>query len=101
MGEIRVVMAAALPQIHKSAFSPADYRAAAVRLQAQVDGITANCKLPEEADQRLHIVLERIREGIADIKAASEPVYAAVEVVKALNLYDNHFEHAGWQPIVD
>ena len=63
MGEIRIAMSDALTPIHRNEFSAGAYEALAARVQAQVDYVIANCRLPEEADQQLHIVLEQILDG--------------------------------------
>ncbi len=71
MSEIRAAMAEALTPIHKNVFTPAQYEALAARTQAQIDYVVSNCKLPEAADQQLHIVLEQIIDGVAEMKAAT------------------------------
>ncbi|WP_246740287.1 hypothetical protein [Bradyrhizobium sp. LCT2] len=68
MGEIRVAMAQSLTPIHNNVFAPAQYEALATRLQTQIDYVVGNCKLPEQADQQLHLVLEQIIDGAADVK---------------------------------
>ena len=99
MGEIRLAMAGALGPIHRNELSPASYAALAARVQEQVDYVIANCQLPEEADHQLHIVLEQILDGIAAMKAESAPTDGAVQIVRALELYGDHFDHTGWQPL--
>ncbi len=98
MDEIRTAMADALTAIHRNEFSA--YEALSARVQAQVDYIIASCQLPEEADHQLHIVLEQILDGIADIRAASGQAQGADKIVRALDLYGAHFDHAGWQPLM-
>jgi hypothetical protein len=99
MGEIRVAIADALPRIHGNAVPRAEFERLAAKVQAQVDYVTANCQLPEEADHQLHVVLEQILDGIAAMKADTGQVQGAVQIVQALELYGTHFDHAGWQPL--
>ena len=99
MGEIRTAMADSLPPIHANKYSPAAFGELAQRVQGQIDYVTANCKLPEAADQQLHIVLERILDGIAVMKADRGRAEGAVKIVQALDLYGTHFDHAGWKPL--
>ncbi len=99
MGEIRMAMADALPPIHVNKFSRRAFEQLAGRVQGQVDYVTANCKLPEEADHQLHVVLEQILDGIALMKADTGRAQGAVKIVQALELYGAHFNHAGWQPL--
>lgn len=99
MGDIRTAMADALPPIHRNKFSSEDFGKLAARVQGQIDYVTANCKLPEAADQQLHVVLEQILDGIAVMKANKGRDQGAVKIVQALDLYGTHFDHAGWQKL--
>jgi hypothetical protein len=99
MGEIRVAMVDALDPIHHNQFSGEEFVRLAARVQAQVDYVTANCQLPEEADHQLHVVLEQILDGIAVMNGNTGRAQGAVKIVKALELYGTHFDHAGWQPL--
>jgi hypothetical protein len=99
MSEIRSEIAQALTPIHKGAFTPAQYDALAGRIQAQIDNVVGNCKLPEAADQQLHVVLEQIIDGVAGMKASAARDKGAVKIVQALGQYGNFFDHAGWQPL--
>jgi hypothetical protein len=99
MGEIRVAMVDALDPIHSNQFSGREFEQLAARVQVQVDYVTANCQLPEEADHQLHVVLEQILDGIAIMKADTGRAQGAVKIVQALELYGTHFDHAGWQPL--
>ncbi|KQT10542.1 MULTISPECIES: hypothetical protein [Bradyrhizobium] len=99
MSEIRVAMTQSLMSIHNNAFTPAQYEALAERIQKQIDYVVGNCKLPEQADQQLHLVLEQIIDGATDMKAATGRDQGAVKIVRALAQYGEHFDHAGWQPV--
>jgi hypothetical protein len=99
MEEIRLAMAGALNPIHRNEFSAGAYDALAARVQTQVDDVIANCQLPEEADQQLHIVLEQILDGVAAMKGETGRAEGAIKLVQALDLYGRYFEHAGWQPL--
>jgi len=99
MSEIRVAMADALTPIHENKLSGAEFERLAARVQVQVDYVTANCQLPEEADHQLHVVLEQVLDGIAGMKADTGRTQGAVTVVRALELYGAHFDHAGWRPL--
>jgi hypothetical protein len=99
MGEIRTAMAQSLTSIHENRFTPAQYDALAARIQAQIDYVVGNCKLPEEADHQLHIVLEQIIDGVARMKAATGRDQGGVQIVRALAQYGKYFDHAGWQPL--
>ncbi|MBI5260349.1 MAG: hypothetical protein HY852_00855 [Bradyrhizobium sp.] len=99
MSEIRTAVAQSLTPIHKKTFTPAQYDALAGRIQTQIDDVVGNCKLPEEADQQLHIVLEQIIDGVAAMKGATGRDKGAVKIVRALAQYGKYFDHAGWRPL--
>jgi hypothetical protein len=99
MSEIRTAMAEALTPIHEGTFAPPHYEVLVTRIQDQLDHVVGNCKLPEEADQQLHIVLEQIIDGIADMKAMAGRDKGAVKIVRALDQYGQYFDHAGWRSL--
>jgi hypothetical protein len=99
MNEIRAAMTDALTPIHENVFTPAQYDALAARTQAQIDYVVSNCKLPEAADQQLHIVLEQIIDGVAEMKATTGRDQGAAKIVQALGQYGDYFNHAGWRPV--
>jgi hypothetical protein len=98
MSQMRRDMAASLPGIHGKKLKPAEYEALAGKLQAQVDHITANCKLPEDADLVLHGILEQVLDGIGAMKTTARRE-GAVKVVNALDVYGKTFDHPGWKPM--
>ncbi len=96
MNEIHTAMEKSLTPIHKKTFTPAQYETLAERIQGQIDYVVENCKLPEEADQQLHIVLERIIDGVTEMKAKTGREQGAVKIVEALGQYRKYFDPAGW-----
>jgi hypothetical protein len=99
MTEIRNAIAAALDRIHHGAFAPADFQALAAQLDQQIEYVTVNCRLPEDADAALHVVLGEIIDGIETMRGGPDRDGGAVQVVKALDLYAGAFDHAGWIPL--
>lgn len=97
MSEIRVAMMRSIPPIHNNAFTPVQYEALAASIQQQIDYVVGNCKLPEQADQQLHLVLEQIIDGAADMKTGTSRDQGATKIVRALDQYGTYFDHAGWQ----
>jgi hypothetical protein len=98
MNDIALAMRQSLAPIHGNAFTPAQYEALAARIQAQVDDVVGNCKLPEQADQQLHLVLEQIIDGAANMKTGARRDQGAMKIMRALAQYGEYFDHAGWQP---
>ena len=99
MGEIRTAISEALGPIHANKFSPGAFAKLAERVQGQIDYVTTNCKLSEEADHQLHVVLEQILDGVAVMKADKGRADGAVKIAQALDLYGSHFNDAGWKPL--
>ena len=100
MARIRDAMGAALPRIHAGSMPPAEYAALADRVQMQVDYVVENCRLPEEADLQLHLVLAQILDGVAVMKNPdADRAEGAAMVVRALNAYGVAFDHADWSPL--
>lgn len=99
MSEMRSLLATSLGRIHAGQFTPVDYAGLAERLQQQVDYVTVNCKLPEEADEQLHVVLVEVIEGMEAMKTGAERSEGALRAVAALNAYGRHFDHPDWTPL--
>lgn len=99
MGDIRTAVSEALGPIHANKFSRGAFNKLAERVQGQIDYVTANCKLPEDADHQLHVVLEQILDGVAAMKADKGRTDGALKIAQALDLYGSHFNHAGWKPL--
>jgi hypothetical protein len=96
MTDIRAAMATAFPQIHMGRFSTAQYGALAAKVQERVDHIVANCRLPEEADAQLHIVLVDIVEGADAIRSGPDRLAGAMRIIQAIEAYGLHFDHPDW-----
>lgn len=99
MSEIRAVIAEALPQAHAGRLDAAGFARAADRVSAEIEAITANCKLPAEVDAQLHLVLADLIDGADLMKKASTPVDGVVKVLGGLEAYGKHFAHPGWKPL--
>ncbi|CAA7613000.1 hypothetical protein [Magnetospirillum sp. SS-4] len=102
MSAIGADMAGALDRIHGNRFGPADYEALAGSIDAHIDGITRDCRLPPAADAQLHLVLAEIMDASEVMKGKGgtrDRSRGAVTVVKALDAYQAHFDHPGWRPL--
>jgi hypothetical protein len=99
MNRMRDVMATALPKIHRGKLSAAEFTALAGKVQEQIDYVTANCKLPEDADLVLHGILEQIIGGADAMKARTKQGGGAAKIVGALNVYGKSFDHPGWKAL--
>jgi hypothetical protein len=99
MDGMRAQLAVSLEEIRAGKFTPSDYASLADDLQAQIDYIVTNCKLPEEADAQLHIVLGEILDGMDAMTSGENPSDGVARVARALEAYALHFEHPGWASI--
>ena len=102
MGRIRGLVEPQLGAAHAGKLTPAQYRELATRVEAEVGGVVANCKLEPEADAMLHLVIADLAEG-ADTMAGKNvkvrPALGLVKVAQAVNQYGSHFDHPGFKPI--
>ena len=102
MSSMRSSVVAALPSAHAGRLSDADYEVLAKELGTQVGYIVQNCKLEPRADAQLHLVLERVVNGIDTIGGKTQDkkrVSGLVGIAEALNTYGAYFDHSGWQSI--
>jgi hypothetical protein len=49
--------------------------------------------------QKLHVVLEQIIDGTADMKTGAGRNQGTMKIVRALAQYGDYFDHADWQPL--
>jgi hypothetical protein len=71
------------------------------RIEAQVESIVANCKLPPAADANLHLVVADLLQGVS-LMRGSDPAKSrhdgAALVHGALAAYGKYFDDPGWTP---
>jgi hypothetical protein len=99
MSAIRTALESSLRAVHDGKFAAQDYVTLASSLEKEVDGIVANCKLPEAADEQLHIVLTQLLEGTGMMNDAGGQEEGVIKAVEAANAYGEHFDHPGWQKL--
>lgn len=102
MQNIRDMLEPQLQAIHNDRLKPAQYAELARRIEAEVAGIVAGCKLDRDADAMLHLVLAEINagtEGLAGRNRALGRHGGAVTIYRALQNYPVYFEHPGWRTI--
>ena len=87
---------------HAGKLTTAQYLELAHRIEGEVGGIVANCKLEPKADAMLHLVIADLGAGtdaMAGKSATLRPELGLVKVAQAVNAYGSHFEHPGFAPI--
>lgn len=102
MGRIRALVEPQMAAAHAGRVTPAQFGALAGRVEAEVGGIVANCKLEPRADAMLHVVIGEIAAGtdaMAGKTTTVAPVQGLAQVALAVNDYGRYFEHPGFRPI--
>jgi hypothetical protein len=102
MGRIRALVEPQLAPAHAGTLTAAQVAALAGRIETEVGGIVAHCKLEPQADAALHAVLAEIGAGtdaMAGKTAQQRPALGLVQVARAVNDYAGRFEHPGFKPI--
>ena len=102
MENMRPALAAALPAIHANQQSNAQYQALAQKINNEVGGIVANCKLGPQADAQLHLIIADLLSGAETMQGKTKKTKrqtGALKVLDALENYDAYFDHPGWKPI--
>lgn len=102
MSRIRNTMAAALPAIHSGKTTAGQYLALARKMNDQITLMVKNCKLDQQADTMLHLVLAEIIAGTDAMMVhdGSDPHKGAEKIVHALDNYGAYFDHPGWHGIM-
>jgi hypothetical protein len=102
MDRIRGLVEPQLAAPHAGRLAPAHYRDLSTRIETEVGGIVANCKLEPKADAMLHLIIADLGAGtdaLAGKDAKLSPALGLVKVAQAVNQYGRHFEHPGFKPI--
>ena len=102
MTSIRALVEPQLAAAHAGKLSAAQYSALAGKVETEVGGIVANCKLDPQADAVLHAIIGEIGAGtdaMAGKTAGQRPAQGLVQVSRAVNDYAAHFDHPGFKPI--
>ena len=88
------------PAIHAGSETNEQYAALAAKIEAQVNMIVANCKLPAEADANLHFVIADLLQGVS-LMRGEDPQRSrhdgAARVHGALRAYPKFFDDPDWK----
>lgn len=104
MGRIRGLVEPQLGAAHAGKLTPVQYGELAAKIETEVAGIVANCKLEPQADAMLHLVIADIGAGtdaMAGKDVKMRPALGLVKVAQVVNQYGSHFDHRGFKPIRD
>ncbi|NJD31833.1 MAG: hypothetical protein FIB04_08105 [Gammaproteobacteria bacterium] len=101
MAAIRRAFDADHPAIHAGKETDAQYDALAAKIEAQVNDIVKNCRLPPAPDANLHHVVADLLQGVSLMRgndAARSRHDGAALVHGALIAYGRYFDDPGWTP---
>lgn len=102
MSRISKALSARLPAIHADKLGAADYKALGKSMDGEVAYMVSNCKLPQNADAMLHLLLADIIQGSEAMQGKLPGTKArdgAVKIVQALDSYGKYFDHPGWRKL--
>lgn len=102
MGRIRGLVEPQLGAAHTGKLTPTQYKDLAARIETEVGGIVANCKLEPKADAMLHLLIADLGDGTSIMTGKNpeqRPALGLVKVAQTLDQYGSHFEHPGFKPI--
>lgn len=102
MENIRAALAAEREAIHAGKAGAERYDALAGKVAGEVTYIVQNCKLPEDADAQLHLVIAEILEGTEAMQGKAPGVTrraGAERVANTLDRYASFFDHPGWEKL--
>jgi hypothetical protein len=101
MAGIHAAFEADHPAIHAGKETDVQYAALAGAVEAQVNSIVANCKLPPAADANLHYVVADLLQGVS-LMRGEDPKRTRHEgaalVHGALAAYGKYFDDPDWKP---
>lgn len=66
-------------------------------MEEQVEYLIENCKLPQEADETLHVVIGELQEGADVLTTKGDPARGLKVIDEALHGYAEYFDHEGWK----
>lgn len=78
---------------------PAQAKAMADAVQAQVNFLFQNCKLEPAADAALHVLITEILAGAAAVATDPAGKTGPAQLLGALRKYPEYFDHPNWQPL--
>lgn len=99
MERIRDALSAELPAIRDGKITAGRYRALAQKVDEQIAFVVKNCKMDQEADAMLHLVLADIVAGADAMgeQGGGKAREGVEKIVRALENYGRFFEHPGWR----
>lgn len=103
MGDISAAMSESIGTIHEDQLPAADYVPLASQLNDSVAYMVANCELPPDADAQLHMIIAQLMAGsekMAGNNADATPRDGAVQVLGALEAYEQYFDDPDFVPVV-
>jgi hypothetical protein len=101
MNKIRALLAPNAAAIQSLKLSPAECKQLGAAVQRHVATISAQSKLPQDADVMVHVLVKNLLDGaeIMQGRGKVDPVDGAFKVLYTTNNYGKYFDHPGWKPL--
>ena len=99
MTEIRTLVADTAQSATSGALPAERYVGLADQVDGQIDYMIENCALPPDADAQLHIIIERMIGGVAQMRESDGQEQGVTTVAHALEDYGTYFDHEGGRPL--
>ena len=99
MSKIKTSIEENISEIHHKKFTDAQYKSLAGKIDEQLAYLFENCKLPEDADAQLHILLFDIMQASQQMQSSDNPRAGAITTIKALQKYPLYFDDKEWQAL--
>jgi hypothetical protein len=102
MSNIRDALESQLRSLRASTLTDADYDRLAEAINVDVAYMVKNCKLDEQTDAMLHLVIADILTGTDAMQGKEKELGrrdGAFKIVAALDNYARYFDHPGWRAL--
>ncbi len=102
MTEIKKIATENLSKVHKDSADEKAFTEIANKVDGQIQYLIKNCKLPEDADAQLHVLIAQMvgaAHKMRDSTEISAKKEGFKEIVGAVNTYGDFFNHPNWTKI--
>ena len=99
MERLRATVEEVLPADESASLDATTAQTVAQTVEREVAFMIENCKLPPEPDAALHVLIARMMSASNGLKNSPPDADGLNELVRVLDDYGAHFDHAGWTPL--
>lgn len=100
MTGIKDLIATDVDAIHVNDFSASQYQHLAEKIDGKLKYLFKNCKLPQDADAQLHVLLAKVMQASHQMKQSQGQKSGVIAIINAMKAYPEYFNDPKWQPLV-